>query len=70
MLIGKDDISNDVITMAHVFQRLFTFALVSALRRLVEIWQLSWWGATGELEVEFKFWRLSCKLSFLFPPCR
>ena len=25
--------------------------------------------AKGELEVEFKFQRRSCKLSFLFPPC-
>ena len=30
-----------------------------------ELWRL---GATGELEVEFKFQRRSCKLSFLFPP--
>ena len=58
------------IPMARAFQRLFTFALVSALCWLVEIWQLSQRGATGELEVEFKFWRRGCKLSFLFPPCR
>ena len=32
MLIGGDDISNDVITLARVFQCLLTFALVSALR--------------------------------------
>ena len=36
----------------------------------IKIWQLSWRGATGELEVEFKFQRPSCKLSFLFPPHR
>ena len=53
-----------------IFQRLLTFALVCALRWLAEIWQLSRWGATGELEGEFKFQRQSCKLSFLFPPCR
>ena len=69
MLIGGDDISNDIITLG-TFQCLFTSALISALRLLVEIWQLSWWGATGELEVEFKFQRRSCKLSFLFPPRR
>ena len=32
MLIGEDDISNDVIFLARVFQRLFTFALVFASR--------------------------------------
>ena len=37
------------------FKWLFTFVLVSASRWLAEIWQLSRWGATGELEVEFKF---------------
>ena len=30
MLIGGDDISNDVITLGTCFQFLFTFALVSA----------------------------------------
>ena len=33
----------------------FTFTLISASRWLAEIWQLSWGGATGELEVECKF---------------
>ena len=56
--------------LSRVFQSVFTFALVSASRWLAEIWQLSWWEATGELEVEFKFQRRSCKLSFLFPPRR
>ena len=32
MLIGGDDISNDVITLGMCFQCLFTFALVSASR--------------------------------------
>ena len=32
--------------------------------------QVSRRGATGELEVEYKFRRRSCKLSFLFPPRR
>ena len=56
--------------LARVFQCLFTFALVSASNWLAEIWQLSRRGATGELEVEFKFQRRSSKLSFLFPPRR
>ena len=56
--------------LARVFQWLFTFALVSAWSWLAEIWQLSRRGATGELEVEFKLHRCSCKLSFLFPPRR
>ena len=55
--------------LAHVFQCFFTFTLVSASCWLAEIWQLSRGGATGELEVERKFQRCSCKLSFLFPPC-
>ena len=32
---------------------------------ICKIWLLSRWGATGELEVEFKLQRHSCKLSFL-----
>ena len=47
---------------------LCAFALVSTLCWLAEIWQLSQWGATGELEAQFKFQRHSCKLSFLFLP--
>ena len=48
-----------------------TLALVSASRWLAEIRQLGRRGAaTGELEVEFKFQRRSCKLSFLFRPRR
>ena len=41
--------------MAHVFKFLVKFVLVSASGWLSDIWQLSWWGATVELEVEFKF---------------
>ena len=37
MLIGGDDISNDVITLARVFQCLFTFTLVSTPLSLAEI---------------------------------
>ena len=54
MLIGRDDISNDVNTLNwQVFFKvcLHAFVLVSALRWLAEIWQLSKWAATGELEV-------------------
>ena len=69
MLIGEDDISNDVITLGMCFSMLVKIcACLFALRWLVEIWQLSRWGATRELEVEFKFRRRSCKLSFLFLP--
>ena len=57
------------IPLAHVSQCLFTFVLISASRWLSELWLLSRRGATGELEVEFKFQRRSCKLSFVFPPC-
>ena len=70
MLIGGDDISNDVITLGacfHVFFNVFfTFAFVSALRWLAKIWQLSWRGVTGELEAEFKFQR-RCKLQAFLP---
>ena len=54
------------IPLQHVLQCLFTFALVSASRWLAKIWQLN----RRQLEVEFKFQRRSCKLSFLFPPLR
>ena len=46
-----------LLLLAHIFQCLFKFVFVSALRWLSEIWQLSWQGATVELEVEFKFQR-------------
>ena len=35
---------------------------------LAEIWELSQWGATEELEEQFTFQKCSCKLSFLFLP--
>ena len=53
MLIGGDDISNDVITLKRVFRCLFTFELVSPSRWFAEIWQLSRRRATGKLELEF-----------------
>ena len=44
MLIGGDDVivtnDNHYPSLAHVFQCLFTFMLVSALCRLAEIWLL------------------------------
>ena len=67
MLIGGYDISNDIITLGTFFQCLFTFALVLASRWLAEIWQLSRRGATGELEVEFKF---ASRPSFSRPAAR
>ena len=69
MLIGRDDIRNDVITLGMCFSMFvyicahFHFALTG---RNLTAQQM---GATGELDVEFKFQRCSCKLSFLFPPC-
>ena len=65
MPIGGDDISNDVITLGTCFSMFvysFRFALIG--RNLTA--QST--GIPGELEVEFKFQRRSCKLSFLFPP--
>ena len=68
MLIGGDDINNDVIStcfsmFAYIRAR-FRFALIGGNLTAQST------GATGELEVEFKFQRRSCKLSFLFPPRR
>ena len=54
--------------LACFLQCLFTCVLFTASCSLAEIWQLSWLGATGKLEVEFKFQRCSCKLSLLFLP--
>ena len=54
--------------LARVSQCLSTVAIVSASRWLGENWQLTRQEATGKLEVEFKFQRHSCELSFLFPP--
>ena len=57
MLIGRDDIANDNHSLAwHMFFNVClhpcSFLL---LCWLADIWQLSRCGATGELEVEFKF---------------
>ena len=69
MLISGDDISNDVITLGTCFSMFvyirarIRFALIGGILTARR-------GAIGELEVEFKFQRGSCKLSFLFPPRR
>ena len=71
MLIGEDDISKDVITLGTYFsmfvysRALFRFALIG-----VKLTAQSRRGATGKLEVDFKFQRCSCKLSFLSLPRR
>ena len=70
MLIGGDDISNDVITLRTCFSMFVYIRARSAPRWLAEILQLSRRGVTGELEVDFNFQRHSCKRSFLFPPRR
>ena len=72
MLIGGDDISNNVITLGtcfsifvHISAR-FRFALIQ-----VKIWQLitgSHRGIGGRIQIPEK--RRSCKLCFLFPPLR
>ena len=68
MLIGGDGNSNNVITLVTLF---FFYIRSFPLRT---DWRKSdssvTGGATGELEVEFKFQRRSCKLSFLFPSRR
>ena len=69
VMIGEDDISNDVITLGtcRVNICLHSRSLPSRAD-----WRKSDSpvdrGATGELVVEFKFQRRSRRLSFLFPP--
>ena len=68
MLIGGDDISNDVHTFSTCFSMFvyirtcFCFALIGG-----KLTAQSMGSATGGLEVEFKF-QSALKLSFLFPP--
>ena len=71
-LIGRDDISNDVITPGTCFPTFVSFALVSSSRWLAEIWQLIRRGATGELEVESNLQRrdVVATVSFRFLPRR
>ena len=70
MLIGGDGNSNNVITFVTRFSMIFyirSFPLRTDWRKSDSSVT---GGATGELEVEFKFQRRSCKLSFVFPPRR
>ena len=67
MLTGRDDIGNDVISLGTCFSMFvsyiharFCFALVGGNLTA------QWTGSTKELEVEFKFQRRSCEVSFLF----
>ena len=70
ILIGGDDISNDVITLAPFFYSLCTFALVSVHCRKFDS-SVDRKPQGNNLEVEiFKFQRHSCKLDFPFSPCR
>ena len=68
MLIGGDDITNDVITLGTCFsifayiRALFRFALIGGNLTTQST------GAAAELEVEFKFQRRTLRLSFLFRP--
>ena len=70
MLIGKDDFRNDVITLSTCFSMSvyirdgFRFALIGGNLTAQST------GSYKGMEVEFKFQRRSCKLSFLFPPRR
>ena len=71
MLIVEDDFNNDVITLGTYCSMFvdsrarFRFALIG-----VNLTAQSRRGATGKLEVDFKFQRRSCKLSFLSLPRR
>ena len=62
MLIGRDDISNDVITLGTCFSMFvyirahFRFSLIGRNQIAQSM------GSHRELDVEFKFQRRSCKL--------
>ena len=70
MLVGGDDISNDV---SSIFHMVFNVCLHSHLFPLCA----DWWKSDssvdvvpqGNFEAKFKFQRHGCKLSFLFLPC-
>ena len=67
MLIVGDDISNDVITLNwHLF---FNVCLHSRSFLL----HVDWWKSDSSVDEEPQEnwgWNLSCKLSFVFQPCR
>ena len=52
MLIGEDDITNDVITFGACFSMFAYIRTRYCFAPIIGIWQLSGRGATGELEVE------------------
>ena len=70
MLIGIDDISNDIITIGMCFSMFayihahFRFALNGG--NLTAQWTGSYGGIGGGIQIPEK--RHSCKLPFLFPP--
>ena len=65
MLIDEDDISNDVITFGTRFSIMFLY--IRAHFRSPADWHKS---DSSVEQVEFKFQRRSCNLSFLFTPRR
>ena len=69
MLIGREDISNDFITLGTCFS-MFPFIFACFLFMLIggNLTAQSMGSHRGILEVEFKFQRHNCKLSFLLPP--
>ena len=57
MLIGGDDISNDVITLGGCFHMFFKVCYIPTRFRfmlIAEVWQLSQQRTTGELEAEIE----------------
>ena len=64
MLIGGDDISNDVITFGTCFPMFFYIRARFLFGLIVGNLTAQSTRSTGKLEVEFKFQRLSWKLSF------
>ena len=70
MLVGGDDISNDV---SSIFHMVFNVCLHAHVFPLCA----DWWKSEssvdvvpqGNFEAKFKFQRHGCKLSFLFLPC-
>ena len=72
MLIDGDDISIDVITLGKCFS-MFVYICAPFCFPIRADWRKSdssVHGESGELQVEFKFQRHSCTLSFLSLPCR
>ena len=63
MLIGGDDISNDVTCFS-------TFVYIRARFRFAPLWRKSDSSVDGEPQGNWWFQRRSCELTFLFPPLR